>query len=60
MLKQIFNNIKGFIILCYNKFIDFVKKVFNKNTEINKQTTNQDIHIVKVRVKKIGNKKIEN
>ena len=48
------NIIKMFIISYYDKFVVFVKNVFNKKQEINKQTDSQnDIHIVKVKVKKV-------
>ena len=52
-INEFINMSKKFIIIYYNKFIDFVKNLFVKKQEINKQTINNDIHIVKAKVKNV-------
>jgi len=52
-INEFINIAKEFIITQYNRFIVFVKNVFNKKPKINKQTDNNDIHIVKVKVKNV-------
>lgn len=60
-IKNIFNIIKEYVISYYNIFIHFIKNVFIKTNKINKQTSkDNDIHIVKSKVKKVRIKKIEN
>ena len=61
-IGEFINSVKEFIILRYNKFICFVKNMFTEKPKINNQTidNNNDIHIVKVKVKKVKVKKHEN
>ena len=48
------NIVREFIITYSDKFIVFIKNVFFNKHKINKQTNNQnDIHIVKAKVKKV-------
>lgn len=59
-LTQIINKIKKFIIDRYNKLVSYIKNIGKEKPKINNQNvSNQDIHIVKARVKKIGNKKLK-
>ena len=54
---EICNSIKEHIILWYNMLIDYFKKLTFKKTEINNQNIDQDIHIIKYKVKHVKIKK---
>jgi len=56
-LSEICNNIKEHIILWYNMLIDYFKMLTSKKSEINNQNADQDIHIIKYKVKHIKIKK---
>lgn len=56
-LSEICNSIKEHIILWYNMLIDYFKKLTSKKLEINNQNADQDIHIIKYKVKHIKIKK---
>lgn len=59
-INEFINSAKEFIIMCYNKFINFVKNMIGQKPKINNQTNDNDIHIVKAKVKKVKVKKHEN
>lgn len=52
-IHNIIDKSKNFIILAYNKIIGFIKNMFMQKSKINNQTNDNDIHIVKAKVKKI-------
>ena len=56
-LSEICNSIKEHIILWYNMLIDYFKKSTSKKQEINNQNADQDIHIIKYKVKHVKIKK---
>ena len=56
-LSEICNSIKDHVILWYNMLIDYFKKLVSKNSKINNQNTDQDIHIIKYKVKHVKIKK---
>ena len=56
-LSEICNSIKEHIILCGNMLIDYFKKLVSKNSKINNQNADQDIHIIKYKVKHVKIKK---
>ena len=56
-LSEICNNIKEHIILWGNMLIDYFKKLVSKNSKINNQNEEQDIHIIKYKVKHVKIKK---
>ena len=56
-LSEICNSIKEHIISWYNMLIDYFKKLTSKNLKINNQNADQDIHIIKYKVKHIKIKK---
>lgn len=56
-LSEICNNIKEHIISWYNMLIDYFKKSTSKNLKINNQNADQDIHIIKYKVKHVKIKK---
>lgn len=56
-LSEICNNIKEHIISWYNMLIDYFKKLVSKKSEINNQNADQDIHIIKYKVKHVKIKK---
>ena len=56
-LSEICNSIKEHIILWRNMLIDYFKKLTFKKTEINNQNIDQDIHIIKYKVKHVKIKK---
>ena len=56
-LFEICNSIKEHIILWYNMLIDYFKKLTSKKQEINNQNADQDIHIIKYKVKHVTIKK---
>ena len=56
-LSEICNNIKDHVILWYNMLIDYFKKLTSKNSKINNQNADQDIHIIKYKVKHVRIKK---
>lgn len=51
--KKIINIVYEFIISQYNRFINFVKTLVNKKQEINNQTTDNNIHVINAKVKKV-------
>ena len=59
-INEFINSTKEFIIMYYNKFINFVKNMIGQKPKINNQTNDNDIHIVKAKVKKVKVKKHEN
>lgn len=59
-INEFINSAKEFIIMYYNKFINFVKNMIGQKPKINNQTNDNDIHIVKAKVKKVKVKKHEN
>ena len=59
-INEFTNSAKEFIIMYYNKFINFVKNMIGQKPKINNQTNDNDIHIVKAKVKKVKVKKHEN
>lgn len=59
-INEFINSAKKFIIMYYNKFINFVKNMIGQKPKINNQTNDNDIHIVKAKVKKVKVKKHEN
>lgn len=59
-INEFINSAKEFIIMYYNKFINFVKNMIGQKPKINNQTIDNDIHIVKAKVKKVKVKKHEN
>ena len=59
MIKKIFNIIKEFVVSKYNGLIDYIKNFSNKNSKINKQTSQDDIHVIKAKVKKVKVKKLK-
>lgn len=59
-INEFINSAKEFIIMYYNKFINFVKNMIGQKPKINNQTIDNDIHIVKAKVKKVKFKKHEN
>lgn len=59
-INEFINSAKEFIIMYYNKFINFVKNMIGQKQKINNQTNDNDIHIVKAKVKKVKVKKHEN
>ena len=56
-LSEICNNIKEHIILWCDMLIDYFKKLVSKNSKINNQNADQDIHIIKYKVKHVKIKK---
>ena len=56
-LSEICNSIKEHIILWSNMLIDYFKKLISKNSKINNQNDDQDIHIIKYKVKHVKIKK---
>ena len=56
-LSEICNSIKDHVILLYNMLIDYFKKLVSKNSKINNQNADQDIHIIKYKVKHVKIKK---
>ena len=56
-LSEICNSIKEHIILWSNMLIDYFKKLISKNSKINNQNVDQDIHIIKYKVKHVKIKK---
>ena len=56
-LSEICNSIKEHIILWSNMLIDYFKKLVPKNSKINNQNVDQDIHIIKYKVKHVKIKK---
>ena len=52
-LKDIFENIKLFIIEQYNKLINCIKNLGSEKPKINNQTVDQDVHVVKAKVKRV-------
>ena len=56
-LSEICNSIKEHIILWSNMLIDYFKKLVPKNSKINNQNADQDIHIIKYKVKHVKIKK---
>ncbi len=56
-LSEICNSIKEYIILWCNMLIDYFKKLVSKNSKINNQNVDQDIHIIKYKVKHVKIKK---
>ena len=56
-LSEICNSIKEHIILWSNMLIDYFKKLVFKNSKINNQNADQDIHIIKYKVKHVKIKK---
>ena len=56
-LSEIFKSIKDHVILWYNMLIDYFKKLVSKNSKINNQNVDQDIHIIKYKVKHVKIKK---
>lgn len=52
-LKEIYQYIKMFIIDKYNKLIASIKNMQCEKTQINNQTSNTDIHVIKATVKKV-------
>lgn len=56
-LSEICNSIKEHIILWGNMLIDYFKKLVSKNSKINNQNADQDIHIIKYKVKHVKIKK---
>ena len=56
-LSEICNSIKEHIILWSNMLIDYFKKLVPKNSKINNQNVDQEIHIIKYKVKHVKIKK---
>ena len=56
-LSEICNIIKEHIILWYDMLIDYFKKLVSRNSKINNQNTDQDIHIIKYKIKHVKIKK---
>jgi len=56
-LSEICNSIKEHIISLYNMLIDYFKKLTSKKSKINNQNADQDIHIIKYKVKHVKIKK---
>lgn len=56
-LTEMCNIIKEHIILWCNMLIDYFKKLVSKNSKINNQNDDQDIHIIKYKVKHVKIKK---
>ena len=56
-LSEICNSIKDRVILWYNMLIDYFKKLVSKKSKINNQNADQDIHIIKYKVKHVKIKK---
>ena len=56
-LSEICNSIKDHIIMWSNMLIDYFKKLVSKNSKINNQNVDQDIHIIKYKVKHVKIKK---
>ena len=59
-INEFINSAKEFIIMYYNNIINFVKNMIGQKPKINNQTNDNDIHIVKAKVKKVKVKKHEN
>ena len=51
------NSIKEHIVLWCNMLIDYFKKLTSKKQEINNQNADQDIHIIKYKIKHVTIKK---
>jgi hypothetical protein len=56
-LSETYNSIKEHIILWYNMLIDYFKKLTSNKSKINNQNADQDIHIIKYKVKHVKIKK---
>ena len=56
-LSEICNSIKEHIILWCNMLIDYFKKLISKKSKINNQKVDQNIHIIKYKVKHVKIKK---
>ena len=56
-LTEMYNSIKEHIILWSNMLIDYFKKLVSKNSKINNQNADQDIHIIKYKIKHVKIKK---
>lgn len=58
-IKHLYNIIVDFVKSCYNKIITYCKGINSKNSEINNQTDN-NIQVIKAKVKKVKVRKCEN
>ena len=56
-LSEICNSIKEHIILWCNMLIGYFKKLISKKPKINNQKVDQNIHIIKYKVKHVKIKK---
>lgn len=63
--KNIITTLKALIIDMYNELVNYIKKFIgkkdnDKKDKINKQSSDQNIHIVKAKVKRVRIKNNEN
>ena len=63
--KNIINTVKALIIDMYNELVNYIKNFIgkkdnDKKDKINKQSSDQNIHVVKAKVKRVRIKNNEN